>query len=44
MKSTTRISRCLNSITQESLFTNRIIPSHINSHEDTWKRLKRYAY
>ncbi|MDO5980631.1 hypothetical protein [Flavivirga spongiicola] len=44
MKSTTKISRYLNSMTQENLFTDRIIPSLNNSHEDAWKRLKRYAY
>ncbi|MDO5971450.1 hypothetical protein Q4Q35_16710 [Flavivirga aquimarina] len=44
MKSTTVISRHLNSITQENLFSNRIISSFKNSHDDDWKRLKRYVY
>lgn len=44
MKSTTKISRYLNSITQENLVTNRVIPDLNNSHEDVWRRLKRYAH
>ncbi len=44
MKSATKISRYLNSIAQENLFTDRNIPNLNNSHEDVWKRLKHYAY
>ncbi|WP_262709953.1 hypothetical protein [Flavivirga rizhaonensis] len=44
MKSTTKISRYLSGITQDNLLTDRIIPNLNYSHEDDWKRLKRYAY
>ncbi|MDD7885713.1 hypothetical protein [Flavivirga sp. 57AJ16] len=44
MKSTTKISRYLNSITQENSITDSIIPNHDNSHENAWKRIKCYAY
>ena len=44
MKSTTKISRYINSITQENLFSDRIIPNLNNSHDDVWRRLKRYAH
>ncbi len=44
MKSTTKISRYLNSITQEKVFTNRMASNFHNSPEDMWKRLKHYAY
>ncbi|WP_262888897.1 hypothetical protein [Flavivirga algicola] len=44
MKSATKISRYLNSITQKNLFTDSVIPKHYNSHDDVWKRLKHYAY
>ncbi|WP_303317581.1 hypothetical protein Q4Q34_16830 [Flavivirga abyssicola] len=44
MRSTTKISRCLNLITQENLLTDNIIPNPNYSHEDDWKRLRRYVY
>ena len=44
MKSITKISRYLNSITQENSITDRIKPDFNDSHEHAWKRIKRYAY
>ncbi|WP_262497886.1 hypothetical protein [Flavivirga eckloniae] len=44
MKSTVKISKYINTITQENLLTNRIVPNLSYSYEDDWRRLKHYAY
>ncbi|WP_345274586.1 hypothetical protein [Flaviramulus aquimarinus] len=44
MKSIIKISRHLNSITQENLLTNKRIINFQSSNNCTWKGTKRYAH
>ncbi|WP_341215336.1 hypothetical protein [uncultured Wocania sp.] len=44
MRTLIKISKHLDSITQENLFTNQRILSFNNSNEVIWKGTKRYAH